>query len=201
MMPLCVCVHKTTPLALRASDTASFFYNQKPALAGREDGQNAHEKRPETSVGRSRGGLQESSNVISGQVKQPPPDHIPVIICDEINEGDTPSQSRGSDRGVSPDNNFLQHSDKKDNDKLYEKPLLNLDQQAQDDRSSRRRSSQIEDLAERIPSARSRKGSAYGQGFVGVSSGAIGKAVDRYLRGPGFDPQSGLNFICSPVPT
>ncbi|GFR72339.1 Pol polyprotein [Elysia marginata] len=34
-----------------------------------------------------------------------------------------------------------------------------------------------------------------------VSSGAIGRAVDRYVRGPGFDPQSGLNFICSPVPT
>ncbi|GFR58705.1 hypothetical protein ElyMa_001774300 [Elysia marginata] len=38
------------------------------------------------------------------------------------------------------------------------------------------------------------------KGF-GVSSGAIGRAVDRYLRGPEFDPQSGLNFICSPVPT
>ncbi|GFS24217.1 hypothetical protein ElyMa_003409800 [Elysia marginata] len=36
---------------------------------------------------------------------------------------------------------------------------------------------------------------------VGPDSGAIGRAVDRYLRGPGFDPQSGLNFICSPVPT
>ncbi|GFS18220.1 hypothetical protein ElyMa_001515700 [Elysia marginata] len=37
--------------------------------------------------------------------------------------------------------------------------------------------------------------------LLGVSSGAIGRAVDRSLRGPGFDPQTGLNFICSPVPT
>ncbi|GFR80525.1 hypothetical protein ElyMa_000583800 [Elysia marginata] len=35
----------------------------------------------------------------------------------------------------------------------------------------------------------------------GVTSGAIGRAVDRYPRGPEFDPQSGLNFICSPLPT
>ncbi|GFS08576.1 hypothetical protein ElyMa_003017300 [Elysia marginata] len=34
-----------------------------------------------------------------------------------------------------------------------------------------------------------------------VSSGVIGRAVDRYLRGPEFDPQSALKFICSPVPT
>ncbi|GFN81801.1 hypothetical protein PoB_000830700 [Plakobranchus ocellatus] len=154
------------------------------------DGTSAN--RPETSVGRSRNVPlsrgSSSNNVTSGPGKGPALDYIPVIVCDEVSEGDTPVQSCGADVGVTSDNNFLLQTQEPDliafdtNEVLKSsnaevavrtpipeqpKQILITEEATERSRSeavSRRNVSASKEQDRGPTSPRSRRSSAYGQG-------------------------------------
>ncbi|RUS82607.1 hypothetical protein EGW08_009635 [Elysia chlorotica] len=154
--------------------------NQKSAQKAEPSGWSREEtnlgKRPETPVGRSREAPLVFSSASSGEASQSPPDHIPLIVCDEVNKGDSPPQTRGLDRGVSADNLLLHCPEPDDVGATITKNevlISNFDNQSQRHRNIKdyapspviiQKSPRADDDSERISSARSRKGSVYGQG-------------------------------------
>ena len=132
-------------------------------------------------MGKNRGASLGSSNVSSEEARQPPPNHIPLIVCDEITEGDTPPQTRGFDTGVSADNLLLQCTEPESDIEVSiqeienEGRTFNFGKQSRIPKGAKdyspsqakdlaRKSSAADDDPNRITSARSRRGSEYGHG-------------------------------------
>ena len=125
------------------------------------------------------------------QAKQQASEHIPIIVCDEVNEGDTPTQTRGADTGVTDDNTFLLQCPESEDAGIgtlnsssgiglstQENVLLQSNAEKQPQKVKGKTSAfqppanphqgqgvaTENDQDRRVTSARSRKGSAYGQG-------------------------------------